>query len=390
VDKSRSTAGRRRDAGAGAVRRLPSGRYQARVRIDDGSMLPAPTTFATKRDASLWLAETVTDRHRGVWVDPRPARTMTTSNWTEVWWPTMSDLKPKTRVGYRSLLDQLVLPTFGDILLADVKPSAVRTWIAAGTSRGIPDGGGRVRTVSPSRIRQAHGVLSQVMDAAVRDGLLVSSPCATAGRGRRSALPRLPDPTPKVITRDQARAIVLAAPAPYGALLEVLAWCGLRLGEAFALRRRSVDLDAGLLTISESLSDANGSLSFETPKTHQRRTMTLDHGLLEVLRAHLAAAVQPEPDALLFPGRTGQPMRTSSFYRYVWRPALGGAGIEGVTPHALRRSVGSWLADSGTPILDVAAYLGHARTQVTLKHYARSLDERGARVAVAIDNLRSA
>jgi hypothetical protein len=205
------------------VRRLPSGRYQARIRLDDGSMLPAPSTFATKREASLWLAATVTDRHRGRWVDPRPARTMAVAEWIDVWWPTTSDLKPKTRVGYRSVIDQLVVPTFGATLLADVKPSAVRAWVAAATTTGIPDSRGTIRTVSPSRIRQAHGVLSQVMDAAVRDGLLAGSPCVAVGRGRRSTLPRLPEPVPKVIRREQARAIIAAAPAPYGALLEVLA-----------------------------------------------------------------------------------------------------------------------------------------------------------------------
>lgn len=100
------------------------------------------------------------------------------------------------------------------------------------------------------------------MDAAVRDGLLITSPCAASGRGRRSVLPRFLEPVPAVITREQARAIVAATPEQYGALVEVLAWCGLRLGEALALRRRSVDLNAGLLTISEALTDANGVLSF--------------------------------------------------------------------------------------------------------------------------------
>ena len=45
-----------RDAGSGAVRRLPSGRYQDRLLTDDGSMVPAPHTFATKREASGRLA----------------------------------------------------------------------------------------------------------------------------------------------------------------------------------------------------------------------------------------------------------------------------------------------------------------------------------------------
>lgn len=36
----------------GALRRLPSGRWQARYRCLDGRMVPAPQTFATKADAA--------------------------------------------------------------------------------------------------------------------------------------------------------------------------------------------------------------------------------------------------------------------------------------------------------------------------------------------------
>ena len=46
---------------AGAIRKLPSGRYQARFRGEDGRLQPAPVTFATKADADLWLASAATD-----------------------------------------------------------------------------------------------------------------------------------------------------------------------------------------------------------------------------------------------------------------------------------------------------------------------------------------
>ena len=41
----------------GSVRKLPSGRFQARYRVD-GVMRSAPTTFATKREADAFLAGT--------------------------------------------------------------------------------------------------------------------------------------------------------------------------------------------------------------------------------------------------------------------------------------------------------------------------------------------
>jgi hypothetical protein len=61
-------AGRRR---FGRVRKLPSGRYQARYRASDGHEHSAPDTFASKTAAERWLAAVETDMARGQWVDPR-------------------------------------------------------------------------------------------------------------------------------------------------------------------------------------------------------------------------------------------------------------------------------------------------------------------------------
>ena len=64
-------ARRRARRTAGSIRRLPSGRYQARVRLDDGDLLPAPETFATKGAADRWLASVIVAQSRGEWINPR-------------------------------------------------------------------------------------------------------------------------------------------------------------------------------------------------------------------------------------------------------------------------------------------------------------------------------
>ena len=53
----------------GSVRKLPSGRFQARYRVD-GVLHTGPTTFRTKRDAEAFLAEVRTSLERGTWVNP--------------------------------------------------------------------------------------------------------------------------------------------------------------------------------------------------------------------------------------------------------------------------------------------------------------------------------
>jgi hypothetical protein len=56
----------------GRIRKLPSGRWQARYPDGLGRDLPAPDTFATKSDASAFLAKVQTEMERGAWLD-RPS-----------------------------------------------------------------------------------------------------------------------------------------------------------------------------------------------------------------------------------------------------------------------------------------------------------------------------
>ncbi len=53
----------------GALRRLPSGRWQASYQTADGVRRTAKSTFATKTDADRWLSSVETDLLRGTWVD---------------------------------------------------------------------------------------------------------------------------------------------------------------------------------------------------------------------------------------------------------------------------------------------------------------------------------
>lgn len=49
----------------GGIRKLPSGRWQAKYR-EAGKLVPAPRTFPTKRDAALWLSSVETISLEGV------------------------------------------------------------------------------------------------------------------------------------------------------------------------------------------------------------------------------------------------------------------------------------------------------------------------------------
>jgi hypothetical protein len=65
-------AGRQGRRRFGAIRRLPSGRYQVRYRTADGRYVTAPTTFETKADAGRYLSKIEADMLRGEWADEVP------------------------------------------------------------------------------------------------------------------------------------------------------------------------------------------------------------------------------------------------------------------------------------------------------------------------------
>jgi integrase len=352
----------------GRIRQLPSGRWQARYPAPDGRLISAPNTFRTKTAADQFLSTVETDQQRGKWVDHTLGRG-TLDEWAARYLATTTHLKPKTRLGYDSLTRTCILPVLGQMPVGDLRPIHVREWVSGMTARGL----------SGSRVRQAYLLLSQMMAAAEESGMVGANPC------RGISLPRLPEPDPRILTPAQVAAIAHEAAPPYGLLVNLLAYGGLRIGEAFALRRASVDELGQRLIVKESVADVNGHRIIGTTKSHQQRTVTLPATVWAALTAHLAEGVAPTESAFLFPDSLGGALDYTNWIRHVWRPAVKGAGLVAVTPHDLRASCASWVIDAGGSVMDAGERLGHAKGTVTTRHYARAIYGRDAEIAARLE-----
>jgi hypothetical protein len=132
----------------GAVRQLPSGRWQARFRDRETNRYrTAEHTFATKTTASKWLSALETDMARGSWHDPKRGEALF-ADVAEQWYATKLHLRPSTLHLYRTLLDRHILPTFARFPLARSPRSTCRSGppIAVGTRAWA-------RTAPPRRTR---------------------------------------------------------------------------------------------------------------------------------------------------------------------------------------------------------------------------------------------
>jgi Phage integrase, N-terminal SAM-like domain len=129
-------AGRQGRRRFGAVRKLPSGRYQVRYRIADGRDVTAPMTFATKADAGRYLSKVEADLLRGEWTDPRLGRT-SFGEWADRWLESTVNLRANTKAGYRIILRRYLLPAFQSHPLARIDVLAIRTWLARLEAEGV-------------------------------------------------------------------------------------------------------------------------------------------------------------------------------------------------------------------------------------------------------------
>lgn len=273
---------------------------------------------------------------------------------------------------YDSLLRAAILPTFGGAPLTGIKTSAVRSWVAGLCDRGL----------SASRVRQAYNLLGAMMNAAVADGLIVASPCTGI------KLPRLPRPVLRSLSAEEVARLASEMPAPYGLLVDVLGYGGLRFGEAAALRRARCDFARNRLHVVESLTEVNGRLIFGTTKTHQDRHVVLPPSLVGELAVHLRERVGGEPDALVFTRANGSPLRYSGFLRRVWKPAAARAEVASATPHLLRHTAATLLLNEGASVKDVQTQLGHADGSVTLNIYSAVVEGRDDELAQRMDRIR--
>jgi integrase len=338
------------------------------VRYRDPDRVMRARTFDKKVEAERFAASVETDKARGEYVDPRAGR-VTVTQWAEDWIATTSHLKPKTREGYESLLRRHILPRFGTKALSALRPVDVRKFISDLSDQGL----------SPSRLRQVRHLIGMLFKAAVENGSLGRSPVVgikVPRDGRREMRP---------LTAEEVKAVAANVPDRYRALVLLLAYGGLRWGEAAALRRHRVNLLRSRIEIVEAVSEVAGVLHYGPTKTYQERSVAIPGFLKDALGEHVAEYV-PEHDGLVFTTENGKPLRISNFRNRAWLPALEAAGLpRSVRIHDLRHSCASLLIKRGAGPKLIQAHLGHSSISVTFDTYGHLFPDAQDLIAADLD-----
>ena len=349
----------------GTVRRLSSGRWQARA--SDPQRTPAPRTFATKAEATRWLSGVETDQARGVWVDPHGGRVLL-SAYAWSWLDGKARLAARTREIYAAQLRLHVLPAIsqtvpalGDVSLSNLSPELVRAWYAALSSER-----------SPSTAAKAYIRLRQILAQAVDDDRLAKNPCRISGGGTER------HPEQRFASLVDLYQLADAVPEQFRALVLTAGLAGLRQGELFALRWRDVDLSSGEVAVRRKrLRLASGEVIEDGPKSQAgNRVVALPAPLVTELARHRTRSDDQGADAFVFTSSSGAPLERSNFRYRIWVPATESVGLTGLRFHDLRHTAGTLTARTGATTKEIMARLGHAspRAAMVYQHATQDRD----------------
>lgn len=341
--------------------------------------------YRLKKDAEDAESKAKAQRAEGV-LDPTPAKKITVGEMVDEYLDLRkAECAEKTVERYTEIFKLHVKPVFGKLQLRKLTADAIEKHYAALRRSGLSD-----RTV-----HHVHTVFKGACRWAEAKGKCVRSPFINVDP------PKVQQREARFLTPQEAnRLLDSARGTTWYAPLAVALTTAMRRGEVCGLKWDALDLDAAVVTVRASLTDAGKKLTLKSPKSNRVRRVSLSPLAIEALKARRAEAAAEKlasrPEVYVDRGfvfcdaRSGDPMAPNALTKAFQRLA-GEVEISGATLHSLRHSAATWMLAGGTDIVSVQKVLGHSVASTTLNRYTHAVAGLQSKAVATIDaNLRAA
>ena len=318
--------------------------------------------FATKREADRKLTEVLNQLDQGLSVDYTKLRV---DEYLKTWLQDVVSIRnrPRTVESYAVIVRNHINPVLGSIRLSKLTATDVQRLEAGLLSADL----------TPNTVLHVHVCLSKALKDAMRSGVLHQNVCqAVQAPSPGIYKVDLPD------TEEINKILDLAESTPYGSVFLLMAFTGIRRGEAVALKWENVDLDRGVVSIVATAQRLQGKgIVLQPPKSAAgRRGIAIDAGTVDMLRAHRGNQLLNQMElggafvdnGLVFPGPFGGLIDPSVLTRN-FKKIVRKAGYPRMRLHDLRHGHAAGLIRIGTYPLVVQQRLGHASAAFTMQVY---------------------
>jgi integrase len=171
----------------------------------------------------------------------------------------------------------------------------------------------------------------------------------------------------------------------YLPFIQFLFLTGCRTGEGVALQWQHISIDCSYIMFSESY---DGQLNIrKTTKTGLIRKFPCNSVLRQLLIS--IRPINPNPESLVFPSPTGQPIDNTKFTNQVWKGCRSGRKVyKGIVTELVkmgkvsryrclyntRHSFISHCLEAGIPVTTIAKWVGNS-PEIIMRHYAGCLND---------------
>ena len=364
---SREQSSRRR----GQICPRPNGKFLIRVELGsvkgtDGKtkrIIQSSMFTGTRTEAAKALTAQLAKLDGGVLA--KPIRS-TVSEASDEWLAGRVGICARTRYNYRASITNYITPGIGFVKLSAISREIIQHWVVS------------LARYRPSTTRQAFQVLSQVLDVAVRDGVLATNPCQYV------ELPKIRRfGTPPILTVEQMRSLFpKILHEKHGPLFIVMLLSGVRPQEALALTWENLttlfddttETTYPALSITQALTMVERSKwevgPVKTPSS--RRLIPLPVSLSVVFGVQASRTKRCRPTDFIFGHDSGSHQKPDSVYE-AWQRTLKRHGLSPVKLYATRHSSVTALLAAGIHPKVVAERHGHSSTAITLEVYSHVL-----------------
>jgi integrase len=360
--------GKPRRRGSGSVFRRPERKggkeWVAQIILENGKT--RQRYFYTQAEADEALNEMLYEqRHGTLTTGPKQKLKDFLEQWfEEVHSPT---LRLSSRLRYRGVLNNHILPALGHISLQGLTAQKVQAFYASKLKEGL----------STSSLHTFHKVLHGALNTAVRWNLVSRNVCdavSLPGETSRRVVPLTPEQAQRLLAVVKGHNLE--------ALIALTLTTGMRHGELTGLQWSDIDFDEGSLSVRRTVNYLGRYKYVENePKTEQsRRKIMLSSFVLQLLKEHrvrqkesrLKAGTSWQDCNLVFCNRRGGFLYPNVLLRQ-FHKLLDEASLPRMRLHDLRHSAATILMAMKVPIKVIQELLGHSSVNITLSVYGHVL-----------------
>ncbi len=277
-----------------------------------------------------------------------------------------------TMQGYRTNANSHVLPYFDNIgtPLSKIDHRILQRYIDAQYKNGRLDGKGGL---SPRSLRQYKNIMSQALDMAVKENLILINPFQFV------IMPPMERYESSYYNEQQVKELFqVLKNEPLLPIIKITALYGLRRSELLGLQWDSIDFIGKTMTIRHTVSKVTKAVAKDkTKNASSRRTFPLTDEALQIFlnakrkeaQYRNAFGCEYQENTYIFKWPNGKPYSPDYISRR-FKELLIKHNMPLIRFHELRHSCASMLIAMGWTLKDVQEWLGHSDIQTTANIYS--------------------